>query len=127
MTIDHKGDYDDDDMKVAIDADGRLLAIGKTLEREVVNGESIGMLCFRESGPKVFRDALERTIRMPGALKAWYLSVVNELAQETAVDTVSVRGLWWREIDSVEDLEDVRRSLPGSLVRAVAGAAAGAG
>ena len=31
------------------------------------------------------------------------------------VGTVSVRGLWWREIDSLEDLEEVRRSLPRPL------------
>ena len=110
ITIDHKSSYDDDDMKVSIDEDGRLLAIGKTLKPEMVNGESIGLLCFRESGVKAFREVLERTIREPGALKAWYLSVVNDMAQDQAVDTISIRGLWWREIDSHEDLLDVRSS-----------------
>ncbi len=110
VTIDHKSSYDDDDMKVSIDEDGRLLAIGKTLKPEMVNGESIGLLCFRGSGVKTFREVLERTIREPGALRAWYLSVVNDMAQSHAVDTVSIRGLWWREIDSHDDLEDVRRS-----------------
>lgn len=114
VTIDHKIAYDDDDMKVSIDDAGRLLAIGKTLKTEMVNGESIGLLCFRGSGPKLFREALERGIRAPSALRAWYLSVVNELAQETAVDTASVRGFWWREIDSPADLEDARRSFPVS-------------
>ncbi len=110
VTIDHKNSYDDDDMKVSIDEDGRLLAIGKTLKPEMVNGESIGLLCFRGSGVKAFREVLDVTIREPGALRAWYLSVVNDMAQDHAVDTVSIRGLWWREIDSHEDLEDVRRS-----------------
>ncbi len=110
VTIDHKSRYDDDDMKVSIDEEGRLLAIGKTLKPEMVNGESIGLLCFRESGVKAFREALERIIREPGALKAWYLSVVNDMAQDHAVDTLSIRGLWWREIDSHEDLEEVRSS-----------------
>lgn len=110
VTIDHKNEYDGDDMKVSIDETGRLLAIGKTLKPEMVNGESIGMLCFRGAGPKLFRDALERTMRRPDALKAWYLSVVNELAQEVAVDTASVRGFWWREIDSPDDLDEAQRS-----------------
>lgn len=112
VTIDRKRSYDDDDMKVSIDEDGRLLAIGKSLKPEMVNGESIGLLCFRGAGTKRFREELERAIRVPGALKAWYLSVVNELAQEVAVDTVSVHGLWWREIDSAEDLDEARRSHP---------------
>lgn len=110
VTIDHKREYDADDMKVSIDEAGRLLAIGKTLKPEMVNGESIGMLVFRGSGPKLFRDLLDRTIRQPEALRAWYLSVVNQLAQEAAVDTASVRGFWWREIDSQADLEEARRS-----------------
>jgi choline kinase len=112
VTIDRKASYDDDDMKVAVDDAGRLLAIGKTLEPEMVVGESIGLLRFRGAGPKRFCVALEHAIRAPGALKAWYLSVVNELAQDTAVDTVSIQGAWWREIDSREDLDEVRRSFP---------------
>ena len=128
VTIDHKRRYDDDDMKVSIDDDGRLLAIGKTLKTEMVNGESIGLLGFRGAGPKIFREALEQTIRQPEALRAWYLSVVNELAQETAVDTRSVRGLWWREVDAPEDLEEARRSFPGRQPReALRLSAAGAG
>jgi choline kinase len=112
VTIDHKESYDDDDMKVSIDDDGLLLAIGKTLKPEIVNGESIGMLCFRESGPMHFRSAIERTMREPEALKLWYLSVVNEIAQDTTVDTASVRGFWWREIDEATDLKEARRSFP---------------
>jgi choline kinase len=112
VLIDHKESYDDDDMKVSIDEDGRLLAIGKTLKPEIVNGESIGLLCFRGSGPRYFRGVVERTMREPEALRAWYLSVVNEIAQDTSVDTVSVRGLWWREIDEPTDLEEARRSFP---------------
>jgi choline kinase len=112
VTVDHKREYDDDDMKVSLDEDGRLLAIGKTLKHEMVSGESIGMLRFRGAGPKTFREALERSIRVPGALDAWYLSVINELAQDVPVDTASIRGLWWREIDDRRDLEEVRRSLP---------------
>jgi choline kinase len=59
---------------------------------------------------RIFRDALEEAIRRPDSLRAWYLSVVNELAQRTRVETVNVRGLWWREIDAPEDLEEVRES-----------------
>jgi choline kinase len=110
VTIDHKAGYDDDDMKVSIDASRRLLAIGKRLAPESVGGESIGMLCFRETGVKAFRDELERVIRTPEGLRAWYLSVVNEMAARIPIATVSIDGLWWREIDSPKDLEGVRAS-----------------
>jgi choline kinase len=108
VTIDHKPRYDDDDMKVSLDARGRLLAIGKSLPVDAVGAESIGLLAFRESGPKLFVDALEAAIREPGALRRWYLSVVHELAQRHAVETCSIHGLWWQEIDDVPDLERCR-------------------
>jgi choline kinase len=111
VTIDHKRAYDEDDMKVSLDDDGRLLAIGKNLKPEFVHGESIGMLCFRGAGVRRFREAVERAMRTPEGLRAWYLSVVNALAPEGGVETASIRGLWWREIDSPDDLEEVQRSL----------------
>jgi choline kinase len=125
VTIDHKPVYDDDDMKVSLDDDGRLLAISKTLKPEVVHGESIGLLLFRGPGVRRFRSAVERTMRRPEALRAWYLSVIDGLAAEGGVETASIRGMWWREIDSPEDLEEARESLRGPAalrqLRAVAG------
>ncbi len=110
VTIDHKDRYDDDDMKVSVDASGRLLAIGKQLPAAAVGGESIGMLCFRGAGVKDFRDELERAIRLNEGLRAWYLSVVNGMAGRVPVGTVSIDGCWWREIDSRSDLDGVRAS-----------------
>jgi choline kinase len=109
LAIDRKRSYDDDDMKVSLDARGRLLAIDKWLPPAMVSGESIGLLSFRGSGPKLFATALEDAVRRPGAMRQWYLSAVHRIAQATAVETACVRGLWWREIDSPSDLDGVRR------------------
>jgi choline kinase len=95
-------------MKVSLDAGGRLLAIGKTLPLPSVGGESIGLLAFRAAGAKLFVDGLERAVRKPAALRRWYLSVVNELTESTRIDSCSIRGLWWQEIDSSEDLARAR-------------------
>ena len=109
LAIDRKQTYDDDDMKVSLDSHGRLLAIDKWLARPVVSGESIGLLSFRGSGPKLFTKALEEAVRRPEAMRQWYLSVVHEIAQTSSVETASVQGLWWREIDSPADLYGARR------------------
>lgn len=116
VTVDHKPCYDDDDMKVSLDARGRLLAIGKSLPIEAVGAESIGLLAFRESGPKLFVDALEAAVRAQGALRRWYLSVVNKLAQRVAVESCSIHPLWWQEIDSADDLERTRAAYAGGAV-----------
>jgi choline kinase len=47
-------------------------------------------------------------VRRPAALRQWYLSVIHSIAQSAAVETVSVRGLWWREIDSPSDFDGAR-------------------
>ena len=108
VTVDRKPEYDADDMKVTLDPDGRLRAIGKQLPLHTVDGESIGMLRFCGTGVQTYRDALDLAMRQPESLRNWYLSVVNELAQKIAVQTVSIEGLWWSEIDSPEDLDAVR-------------------
>ncbi len=108
VTVDRKPEYDADDMKVTLDTDGRLLAIGKQLPLHTVDGESIGLLRFQATGVQTYRDALDLAMYQPESLSNWYLSVVNELAQKIAVHTVSIEGLWWSEIDLPEDLDAVR-------------------
>ncbi|MBW2693257.1 MAG: phosphocholine cytidylyltransferase family protein [Deltaproteobacteria bacterium] len=108
VTVDRKPEYDADDMKVTLDADRRLAAIGKQLPLHTVDGESIGMLRFQGTGVQTYTDALDLAMRRPESLSNWYLSVVNELAQKIEVQTTSIEGLWWAEIDSPEDLAAVR-------------------
>jgi choline kinase len=108
VTVDRKLEYDSDDMKVTLDSDSRLTAIGKKLPLHTVDAESIGMLRFQGAGVQTYIDALDLAMRQPESLSNWYLSVVNELAQKIAVQTISIEGLWWAEIDSPEDLAAVR-------------------
>ena len=72
-------------MKVTLDPEKRLRAIGKKLPLHTVDGESIGMLLFRGAGGKAFRDALDRAMHQPESLSNWYLSVINDIAQKMAV------------------------------------------
>ena len=104
LTTDAKGDYDDDDMKVVTD-DGRLLRVGKTLELEFVNGESIGMMVFDQRGADTFRHKVETLMKSPEGLTRWYLSAIDELADEGHVGTCSIKGLSWCEVDDHGDLK----------------------
>ena len=112
VTIDRKGDYDPDDMKVVLDG-SRLVDIGKTLALDVVNGESIGMLLFKGEGPRLFAEAVDRAMRTQEGLKWWYLRVIALLAREDVVDTVSIEGLDWGEIDYPIDLQHVQKMIAG--------------
>jgi len=105
LARDHKPHYDDDDMKLILAAD-RLLAIGKQLPIDQVNGESIGMIRFFPEGARLFRETIERLMFEPASLQQWYLSVIHEIATRTAqVGTRSIHGCRWVEVDYPLDLK----------------------
>jgi len=108
LAIDRKTDYDADDMKVVLEGN-RLVRVGKQLDLQVVNGESIGMMAFRGEGGALFYSALERIMRTPEALTRWYLSVIDELAATGEVFAQSIEGLRWAELDFPHDLDQARR------------------
>lgn len=108
ITIDRKRIYDADDMKVNVDGD-RLVSVGKTLPAAETNGESIGMLLFRGTGPKLFADTLDQFMHTPEGLKIWYLRVIDRLAKTGAVAATSIEGKSWGEVDFLEDLERARQ------------------
>jgi choline kinase len=111
VTINEKSAYDEDDMKVLIDGDRRLTQIGKDLDVNNVDAESIGMLVFRGEGVQILKDALDRAIRTSEGLKNWYLKVIGNIATEHQVETATITGHWWGEVDCPEDLQYVRKSL----------------
>lgn len=108
VTIDRKPGYDEDDMKVVVEPDGRLRAIGKRIAKGV-NGESIGLLAFRSGGAEQFREAIERDMRTAEGTTIWYLRVIHHLAQTSDVWTFDIEGEEWGEVDFPEDVERARQ------------------
>ena len=112
LATDHKSSYDADDMKVTVNGN-TLVHIGKTISPEQTDGESIGMLLFREDGPALFRNAIEEALRHPQALKQWYLSVIDQMARSGLVEVCSIQGLQWAEVDCQDDLNDAASLVKG--------------
>ncbi|ACG78474.1 nucleotidyltransferase family protein [Phenylobacterium zucineum HLK1] len=111
VTVDRKGGYDADDMKVLTD-NGRLLAIGKTIE--AYDAESIGFLRFSPAGAAKFQAGVEQALRRPEGLKRWYLSVIDELAKAGVdVRVQSIEGLQWGEMDFPADVDNLTRLSAG--------------
>lgn len=104
VTVDVKTAYDEDDMKVHREGD-RLLAIGKRMAAEDANAESIGMLAFVGDGPAIFRDQVESMMRTPEGVQRWYLRAIDMIARRQTVNTVSIEGLEWAEVDFPQDVE----------------------
>jgi len=98
LAIDKKDHYDEDDMKVHLDGTV-LLEIGKNLTTDRIGGESIGMIHFHGRGPGIFVNTLNELMKSDGALNIWYLSAIGAIAQGNRVETRSIEGLDWCEID----------------------------
>jgi choline kinase len=111
LAVNHKDEYDGDDMKVKLAPSGRLEAVAKSLTPEQTDAESIGVMCFRGNGPKVFRDTLDDMVRSPDGLRSYYLAAIDRIAATGWVRSVPIRGDWWAEIDTVGDLMQVRAEL----------------
>jgi choline kinase len=76
------------------------------LESELVTGESIGMMAFRESGPRLFVDEIEALMRTDQGLKLWYLSAIDDLARAGHVNVCDIHPLSWCEVDDRADLDN---------------------
>ncbi len=108
VVINQKNDYDADDMKVELEG-YRLVKIGKDLVPGQVHGESIGMIMFRDQGPMLFRDAIEKALSDPAAQKRWYLSVIDNLARTFPVWTCLINDLQWCEVDYKADIKQAEK------------------
>lgn len=105
VTVDRKGVYDSDDMKVQTEG-AHLVAIGKTLDPARVDGESIGFLRFTAEGGRTFREAVDQAMRTPEGMKQWYLSVIDRLSRTFGqVGVMSIEGLAWGEMDFPADVK----------------------
>jgi choline kinase len=107
VTVDEKDDYDADDMKVLRDGT-RLRRIGKALEPGNYDAESIGLLAFRGPGAQLFIEQVERMMRTAEGTRRWYLRAIDALAADVEVQTVSIKGEEWQEVDFPADVEKAR-------------------
>lgn len=103
VTVDEKQEYDSDDMKVLREGT-RLRRIGKALEPGQYNAESIGLLAFRGEGGRLFIEQVERMMRTSEGTRRWYLRAIDAIAGKVDVQTVSIKGEEWQEVDFPEDI-----------------------
>lgn len=110
LAVDRKSTYDDDDMKISADGE-QLNRVGKTLNRDIVNGESIGMMVFSRAGAMAFVKKVENLMSNSDGLARWYLSAIDELAMAGMVGICSIQGHDWCEVDDLSDLAHAEKEV----------------
>lgn len=111
MMIDRKDQYDDDDMKVVTD-DDRIVDVGKTIPRDMANGESIGMMLFRGRGLRDIQQSLLAMVRHEENLQLFYLESLRRLMQQGhPIHFRECKPNDWAEVDFHPDLDHMRDRL----------------
>lgn len=112
VAINRKAGYDADDMKVMLDA-GRLTEIGKLLPVDTVDAEAVGFYLFRGAGVAAYLAVLDKAMRDPAGLRQWFPWAIGMLAKTTAIETISINGIRWSEVDVPVDLQQARQMVAG--------------
>lgn len=122
ITLSHKPAYDDDDMKVMLDAANCVRRIGKTLPAAQASAESVGLAFIKGAGMRErFIDTLERLLRDADYLNRFWLETFNRLVERAVpVHTVDIHADDWAEMDFHPDIETLRQRLSEALLKTAA-------
>lgn len=108
MTIDRKESYDSDDMLVITEKEN-ILSVGKDLDVEIANGESVGIIKYSKLGLSIVRETLDFMLRDEANHQRFYLSALQKIMDRGfPITFCEVEPHEWAEIDFHPDVSDVR-------------------
>lgn len=94
--------YYEESMKV-VEANGKLVAISKTIKQNDALGSSIDVYKFSVNSGKLFFDKCDEYINKKRELKLWSEVALNDIFSDCNFRACPLIGRWY-EIDSKEDL-----------------------
>lgn len=87
---------------------GILLKYGKDLEENDISGEYVGLGKFEKDFMNLFIVKLEDMIKEQKH-DVWWENVVYELTKEQPIKVNNVEGMFWAEVDYIEDYERIMK------------------
>ncbi len=104
----------EEEMKVRVDDQGRILDLSKEIPPEQAWGESIGMEFCTAQGSRALFESLHGMLR-DGLDQAYYEEAYGRMARAGVHVTATEvpPGVKWFEIDTIEDLHDAQRLFGG--------------
>lgn len=111
LAVSKKNQFDYDDMRVSV-KDDVIARVSKQIPLEESHAESPGLLLVRGlQARKVFISHLERIVRRPESLNAFWLELFNQLYQ----NGIPTKPWWfdaqnkWQEIDFHGDMDQLKQ------------------
>ena len=108
VTICYRDKYHDEDMKVNLDSNKKILRVSKEINDG--DGESVGLV--KVSGEKfrvIYQNVLEELARKKEYLNKFWLETFNMLANKgVEINSFEIDKDKWREVDFHFDLKDLK-------------------
>jgi choline kinase len=115
MVISRSDEYDDDDMKVIVEGDA-VLDVGKDIDPDRANAESVGIMQFKGPGLTRMKTYLDAMVRVESDLQLFYLEALRRMMRDGhRVSYVQCDPSDWAEVDFHPDLEAMRRQVLNDL------------
>jgi choline kinase len=118
ITVDHKDQYDSDDMKVVFkDQKESIARVHKQIKAEEAQAESVGLVLVKGvQAREYFLQALIYLAKMKEGLRYFWLEILNQLVHEGyLIKPIFIERDDWREMDFHPDVEMIRNSLLKNL------------
>ena len=108
VTICYRDDLGEEDMKVNLDENKKILRVSKEIVSGVV--ESVGLVKIQgEKYRKIYQDVLEQLARNKEYMNKFWLETFNVLADKgVEINSFEIDKNKWREIDFHFDLKDLK-------------------
>lgn len=110
LTVCYADEYGEDDMKVKIDENKKIIRVSKLIEKGQGDGESVGLVKVQgETYRKIYTKVLEKLARKEEYLNKFWLETFNRLS-EKCVDIIpfEIDREKWREVDFHFDLNKLK-------------------
>ena len=117
LTIDRKDEYDEDDMKVLLDADQNILRVSKQIPVGEAQCESLGLVLVKgERCRNIFHRKIMEMVRDADLMDMFWLDIFNSLVQSgETVHVCEVSHEDWAEIDFHPDVEMLQKSITANV------------
>lgn len=108
VTICYKEKYHDEDMKVNLDSNKKILRVSKEIKHG--DAESVGLVKVSgEKFRKIYQNALEELVRNKEYLNKFWLECFNLLVNKgVEINSFEIDKNKWREVDFHFDLTDIK-------------------
>jgi len=108
LSVDNQKALGDEEMKIKVNQEGKVIEIGKKLDYNDSHGEYIGILKIKYPFSTQFFDSINEIINKDGTNVYYESALQNLINKSTPIWVSNIETAKWFEIDTNEDYENAQ-------------------